>query len=113
MNCECFYVVKDNTLENARELAKRIDATANDRGDELYPVCISKVKRDFYATSDYDNFNTDFKVKEGQFLVFVQGKYHSMCSIRPKGGRRGFPNMFEHDDFYSCFDDYIKDIEEV
>lgn len=114
MNCECFYVVKNgNSIENARILAETINNVANKQGEEVYPACISVATRDFYATSDYDNFNTDFKVKRGQYLVFAYGKDYCMNKIRPKGGRRGFPNKIKHEDFYENFYEYIEDVEGV
>ena len=113
MNCECFYVVKENTLEAARELAEEIDRVANKQEEEVFPVCISKTKRSFHATSDYDNFKPTFNVKKDQFLVFAQGKDYCMDRIRPKGGKRGFPDHFDCWDFYDNFYEYIEDIEKV
>lgn len=113
MNCECFYIVKDGTRDAARDLAKQIADTADAKGMELYPVCISLAVSDFKATSDYDNEGRSFTVKAGDWLVFVQGKYHCMCEIRPKGGKRGFPNMVIHDDFYDHFPDYAVDMENI
>ena len=108
MNCECFYLIKENTMDAARDLAKRIDKTAYDRMMELFPVCISQAKRDFLATGDYDNCGREFLVKEGSYMVFVSGKYHSMCEIRPRGGKRGFP-VFDYD----MFSTFIQDVEEL
>ena len=108
MNCECFYIVKGGTIEDARRLAGRINDVAEMRGMELYAVCISKVKQELCATSDYDNMGRPFNVPEGSWLVFVQGKYHYMFKIRPRGGKRGFPM---ESDFYECFEKYVDDIE--
>lgn len=113
MNCECFYILKNQTIEGAREFAKEVDRVVKMRCEEVYPVCISKVIKDFYATSDYDNFTKKFKVTKGTWLVFVQGKYHGMCAIRPKGGKRGFVHRFEHPDFLKDFNEYIEDVEEI
>lgn len=114
MNCECFYVVtNENTIENARLLAKTINYVANKQCEEVFPIYISKAKKDFYATADYDNSMPSFKVKEGQFLVFAYGKDYCMNRIRPNGGRRGFPNVAFHDDFYEGFEGYIEDVEKV
>ena len=113
MNCECFYVVKNSTLEGAREMAKEIDRVATKQCEEVYPVYICKALKDFKATSDYDNYNEDFKVKAGSWLVFAQGKDYCMNRIRPKGGRRGFPNKYIHTDFYEKFGEYIEDVEEA
>lgn len=113
MNCECFYVVKGNSLEAARELAKEINRVADKQMEEVYPVYICKALKDFVATSDYDNYKPDFKVKTGSWLVFAQGKDYCMNRIRPKGGKRGFPNRLVHDDFWENMYDYIEDIEET
>ncbi len=113
MNCECFYVVKDNSFEAARELAKEIDRVAERQEEEVYPVCISRAIKDFYATSDYDNWGTTFKIKDGTWLVFAQGKDYCMNRIRPKGGRRGFPDQFRSEKFWEDMYEYIEDVEEV
>ena len=115
MNCECFYVVKDQTIEGCREFVKTITEVAEDQMEEVYPVYICKCIKDFVATSDYDNWKADFKVKKGTWLVFAQGKDYCMYRIRPKGGRRGFPNRIidEQRDFYDEFYEYIEDVEEV
>lgn len=111
MNCECFYVVKNQTLEGARELAKAIDNCAERQCEEVYPVYISKIKKDFIATSTYEGFANPFKVKAGTLVVFAQGKDYCMDRIRPKGGRRGFPNCEWHNEFYSEFESFVEDIE--
>ena len=109
MNCECFYIVKGGTIDAARDLASRIIDVTERRGMELYAVCISRVKQDFRATSDYDNMGRLFNVPTGSWLVFVQGKYHNMFKIRPHGGKRGFPIISSG--IYDCFDQYVEDIE--
>ena len=111
MNCECFYIVNDGTIEAARAMAKDIDSKAIKNEMELFPVCISKVKKDFYATSDVDNWGNRFIVRTGSWLVFVQGKLHNMCSIRPRGGKRGFPVI--DSGIYEHFDRYVEDVEEL
>ena len=111
MNCECFYVVKENTLEAARELAKCIDECAAKQMEEVYPVYICKSKKDFGAASNYDGYMSPFKVKENTYLVFAQGKDYCMNRIRPKGGKRGFPDMEHRVEFYKHFEDFIEDIE--
>ena len=111
MNCECFYVVKENTLEAARELAERINDCANKQMEEVYTVCISKSIKDFGAASNYDGWQSLFKVKAGTYLVFAQGKDYSMYRIRPKGGKRGFPDMHYRKVFFENFEDFIEDIE--
>lgn len=113
MNCECFYLIKNQSLEGAREFAKEIERVANKNHEEVYPVYICKALKDFTATSDYDNWNTPFKVKSGSWLVFAQGKDYCMARIKPNGGKRGFPNRIKHEDFYDCFYDYIEDVEPV
>lgn len=110
MNCECFFVIKENTIEAASDFANKIEKFAHERREELYPVAISEVIKDFSATSDYDNWKVPFKVKSGSILVFVQGKYHSMYNAKIKGGKRGFPNRYFDNNFYKNFGDYIKDI---
>lgn len=113
MNVECFYVIKDQTIEGAREFAKEVDRVSEKYHQELYPVYICKAIKDIIATSDWSNWNADFKVKKGTWLVFVQGKDYCIDRVRPKGGRRGYPNRFGHSDFYDNFYSYIEDIEEV
>ena len=111
MNCECFYVVKENTLEAARELAKRIDDCAIKQMEEVYPVYICKTKKDFGAATNYDGWKSPYKVKAGTYLVFAQGKDYCMDRIRPKGGKRGFPNETYQIEFWTNFKDFIEDIE--
>ena len=111
MNCECFYVVKENTLEAARELAKRINECANKQMEEVYPVYICKSKKNFGAASNYDGWRSPFKVKAGTYLVFAQGKDYCMNRIRPKGGKRGFPDIDYKAEFRERFNEYIEDIE--
>jgi len=113
MNCECFYVVKNASLEGAREFANTLNKVAEKQQEEVFPVYISQAKADFSATSDYDNFCSEFIVKKDSWLVFAQGKDYCMNRIRPAGGRRGFPNKMKHEDFYSNWDYYINDIESV
>ena len=79
MNCECFYLIKENTMDAARDLAKRIGKTANDRMMELFPVCISQAKRDFLATGDYDNCGREFLVKEGDASFDAPGRKALVC----------------------------------
>lgn len=110
MNCECFYVVKGNTLESAREFAKTLNNLAIKRKEEVYPVYISKAKIDFEAATNYDGWKGIFKVKKDTFLVFAHGKDYCMNRIKPKGGKRGFPSkneIFFFEDFYR----FIEDIE--
>lgn len=109
MNCECFYVVKDGSLEKARELATNIERLVGDA--ELFTCAISQVTKEFTATPDYDNFGKSFKVKEGSWLVFVSGKYHVMCEIRPRNARRGFPKVTIDDDYDGWFENHITDVE--
>lgn len=111
MNCECFYVVKENTLEAARELAKRIDDCADKQMEEVYSVYISKSRKDFGAASNYDGWRSPFKVKADTYLVFAQGKDYCMNRIKPKGGKRGFPDMNCREEFYTNFNEFIEDIE--
>lgn len=113
MNCECFYVIKENTVEAANDFANKIEKFAHERWEELYPVAISEAIKDFSATSDYDNWKTPFKVKSGSILVFVYGKDYSMHRVKIKGGKRGFPNRYFNDDFYENFNDYIRDIKTI
>ena len=111
MTCECFYVVKENTLEEARELAKRINDCAKKQKEEVFPVYICKSRKDFGAASNCDGFISPFKVKADTYLVFAQGKDYCMNRIRPKGGKRGFPDMYYRMEFYENFGDFIEDIE--
>ena len=110
MTCECFYIIKENTIESANDFVTKIKEFANKKREELYPVAISEVIKDFSATGDYDNWSTPFKVKTGSILVFVQGKYYSMHRVKIKGAKRGFPNRYFDKNFYENFGDYIKDI---
>lgn len=113
MTCDCFYIVRgDNTIEAARELAKAIDAAAMSKTEEVIPVYICVANNDFHATSDYDNFNTPFLVKKGTYLVHTHGKDYSMYRVRPKGGRRAFPDHYKVD-FWNSFDKYILGVEPV
>lgn len=111
MNCECFYVVKEQTLEGARELAKRINDCAVKHCEEVYPVYISRFKKELGAASNYDGWKSPFKVKAGSFVVFVQGKDYCMNRIKPNGGKRGFPDYEHRDEFYCNFEEFVEDIE--
>ena len=111
MNCECFYVVKENTLEAARELVKQINDCANRQMEEVYPVYICKSKIGFDAATNYDGWMSPFKVKADTYLVFAQGKDYCMNRIRPKGGKRGFPDIDCREKFYKNFNEFIEDIE--
>lgn len=111
MNCECFYVVKGQTLEAARELAKTINDCAVKQEEEVFPVYICRFKKELEAASNYDGWKSPFKVKAGSFAVFAQGKDYSMYSIRPKGGKRGFPSYRYKDEFFDKFKDFVEDIE--
>ena len=115
MNCECFYVVKGGTIEDARKLVDTINKTAEKREEEIYPVYISKAKKSFLASTNYDGFyhHPRYRVKEGDLLVFAQGKDYCMYRTRMTGGKRGFPVYEIKGDFYENFYDYIEDIEEV
>ena len=113
MNCECFYVIKGNTLETAREFVDELNRVADRQQEEVYPVYICQAKKTFKATPDYDNCGTIFTVKKDTWLVFACGKDYCMNRIRPNGGRRGFPNKFIHKDFYEKFYDYIVDVEPI
>ena len=109
MNCECFYVIKEGTIEAARTFADRVKERAASRNEELYPVCISKALKSFYANAGYDHsgWPNQPKVKEGEYLVFVQGKYHAMGKF--KGAKRGFPDVSMHE----VYDEYFEDLEEI
>lgn len=111
MNCECFYVVKNQTLEGAKELAKAINVCAEKQWEDVTPIYISRIKKDFVAATNYDGYQSPYKVKAGTLVVFAYGKDYSMHRIRPKGGKRGFPAIGYHDDFYSNFENYVEDIE--
>lgn len=113
MNCECFYLITNQSLEGAREFAKEIKRISDKYGIEYYPVYICKAIKSFAATTDYDNWRPSFTVKKNSWLVFVAGKYHNMMEQRPKGGKRGFPNRMKHRDFGYSFYDYIEDVEPV
>ena len=113
MNCECFYVIKNSSLEGAREFAKVLNETANKQQEEVYPVYISQANNNFSATSDYDNEQSKFTVSKGSWLVFAHGKDYCMNRIKPIGGKRGFPNKTKHKDFYNNWNYYITDIEPV
>ena len=106
MNCECFYIVKEGTIEAARKMAAEIKMTADKNGMELNPFCISKVIKGFRATGDYDNMGREFPVAAGRILVFVEGKLHSMEDIRPRGGKRGFPVW----ETVGRYDDHVEDV---
>ena len=109
MNCECFYIVKEGTVEAARKMAEDIRRTADKNGMELNPFCISKVIKGFRATGDYDNMGREFPVAAGRILVFVEGKLHSMEDIRPRGGKRGFPVW----ETVGRYDEHVEDIENL
>ena len=108
MNCECFYLVKEGTIEAARELAAQINDTAERKDMELYTVCISQTVQDFRASGDYDGLGNHFRVPAGSWLVFAQGKLHCMYHVRPRGAKRGFPV-----DIYDNFASYVHDVEET
>lgn len=116
MNCECFYLIKEGTLEAAREFVAKADEwIANSDWKELYPVCICKARKDFYACSDYDGITRSFKVKKDSIMVFVMGKYQLMWRMDIEGAKRGFPNRKRRDqkDFLLQFYSYVEDIEYI
>ena len=113
MNCECFYVAKENTLDAARSLAKEIDRIAIDQGEEAYPVGICKTLKRFSATYYYDNIDGDFEVEDGRYMVAVFGKDYYLDRINPENGVRAFPSRKRHPDIVQCFSDYVQDIEAV
>lgn len=109
MNCECFYIIKEGTMQAARDFSNRVKNRAASKKIELYPVYISKAKKNFYANQSYDysGWPNQPRVKEGNILVFVQGKYHHMG--RFKGAKRGFLDF----NFHEVYDQYIEDLEEI
>lgn len=114
MNCECFYVIKEGTIEAAKDFIERGNNYINRVGwGEWYPVYICKARKDFYACSDYDGYTTPYKVKKDSLMVFVQGKYRLICMVKLKGAKRGFPQRTRDDqeDFYNRFEEYIEDLE--
>lgn len=94
MNCECLYVMKEQTINAAREFAKRISEIETNTGREIYPTYIAKITNDIYATSDYDGYMPRFKILKDTIVVFVGGKYHNMMELKPKGGKRAFPKLY-------------------
>ena len=109
MNTECIYVLKDGSLENAKEFCDYIDKLAEERCLELYPTYVSIAKKDFKVTFDYDGWHTPFKIKKGEYLVWVYGKDYDMNRVRPKGARRGFPYAInDRNDFPNMFEDIYK-----
>ena len=92
MNTECMYVLKEQSLEAAKEFCKYLNEFATKRCEDVTPTYISVALKDFFVTSTYDGWDgTLFKVKAGTYFVWAYGKDYCMYRIRPKGARRGFP----------------------
>ena len=108
MNTECMYVLKyAKTVDEAKEFAMYLEDLAIKKGEEVMPTYISVVTEGFKVTSDYDGWNTPFKVKPGDMVVWAYGKDYCMNRLRPKGARRGFPYALNPD--YS-FNNKMKDL---
>ena len=103
MNCECVYVLKEQTMESAHKFAERINKYGEDR--EIYPISIAKITRPTHMTTDYDNWCSPYIVKPGTLVVFVGGKLHNMVEIKPWGAKRGFPDRERLDSFDGWFED--------
>ena len=97
MNTECMYVLKGKTVDEAKEFALYLENLAHKMCEEVMPTYISVIIDEFKVTSDYDGWNTPFKVKPGDMIVWAYGKDYCMSRIRPKGARRAFPYALNPD----------------
>ena len=110
MNTECMYVLKAKTVDEAKDFALYLEELANKMKEEVMPTYISVITDEFKVTSDYDGFNTPFKVKPGDMIVWAYGKDYCMNRLRPKGARRAFPYALNPD--YS-YNEKLKDLFKV
>lgn len=106
MNTECMYVLKNQTIDAAKDFCKYLDNLATEKEIELYPTYVSVAKRDFRVTPDYDGFMGSFTVKKGTIFVWAYGKDYHMMRNKVKGGRRCFPYAMNWDvDFKELMED--------
>ena len=110
MNTECMYVLKEKTVEAAKEFAVYLENLAIKREEEVFPTYISIITEEFKVTSDYDGFNKPFKVKPGDMIVWAYVKDYCMNRLRPNGARRAFPYYLNPD---HSFNKKLKDLFEV
>lgn len=101
MNTECMYILKAKTVDEAKDFALYLEELATKMKEEVMPTYISVITDEFKVTSDYDGFNTPFKVKPGDMIVWAYGKDYCMNRLRPKGARRAFSYAFNPDDSYN------------
>ena len=109
MNTECMYVLKEKTIEAAKEFAVYLEDLATRRSEEVLPTYISIVTEEFRVTSDYDGFRGQFKVKPGDVIVWAYGKDYCMYRLRPKGARRAFP-YYIYLEPNNAFEGRVKDL---
>lgn len=107
MNTECMYVLKEKTIDAAKEFAVYLEDLATKRGEEVFPTYISLITGSFAVSSDYDGLRSLFKVKPGDVVVWAYGKDYCMYRLRPKGARRAFPYEVNPDDAWR---DRMKDL---
>ena len=110
MNTECMYILKAKTVDEAKDFALYLEELANKMCEEVEPTYISVITDEFKVTSDYDGFNTPFKVKPGDMIVWAYGKDYCMNRLRPKGARRAFPYALNPD---HSFNQKLKDLFKV
>lgn len=80
MNCETVYIIED--ADDDQEKYTALAEIVNRAGEEveLYAVALSRCTKEhrFFASYDYYLFESGqrpkFKVKEGELMLFVQGK---------------------------------------
>ena len=107
MNTECMYVLKEKTIDAAKEFAVYLEDLATKREEEVFPTYISLITGSFAVSSDYDGLRSLFKVKPGDVVVWAYGKDYCMYRLRPKGARRAFPYEVNPDDSWR---DRMKDL---
>ena len=95
------YVLKAKTVDEAKDFALYLEELAIKMKEEVESTYISVITDEFKVTSDYDGFNTPFKVKPGDMIVWAYGKDYCMNRLRPKGARRAFPYALNPDDSYN------------
>lgn len=98
MNTECMYVLKEKTVDAAKEFVLYLEDLAIKMEEEVSPTYISLITESFTVSNDYDGFRSWFKVKPGDIVVWAYGKDYCMYRIRPKGARRAFPYNVNPDD---------------